>query len=88
MDVKQEKVDFPAVTFCKRYPFHDSYIHFLEHVKSLELEGKASTERVKQWVLNNTVPPEEMFEFFHHATEQRQFPCDTKFQNGIVKLWK
>ena len=80
---QEKKIDFPSVTFCKKYPYLYTTPTLLEHVKAWEKTGNASNEDVKGWVLDKSTSKENMFEFFHHTTEARQFPCDTKLGAGL-----
>ena len=43
--------------------------------------------QIQEWVRNQTLSKEEMFNFVHHATQDRKYPCDTKIGAGMkIKL--
>ena len=42
----------------------------------------ASPASVKAWILNFTTSKKDLFTFFQHRTDDRQFPCDSLFGGG------
>ena len=42
-----------------------------------------SKNQIKEWVRNQTLSKEETFNFVHHATQDRKYPCDTKIGAGL-----
>ena len=77
--IEKKEVEYPSVTFCRNYAFLDN--SKLE--QTLKIVSNQPKLHIEEWVQNQTQSKEEMFDFVHHATADRKFPCDTKIGAGM-----
>ena len=66
-------MEFPAITFCKRYTFTDT--RDISH--QIDEWNNVSAEALKKWAIENTQTRDQIFHFVQHRSESRKFPCDT-----------
>ena len=69
-----EKVEFPAITFCKLYTFTDPSLTIMDQIDTWD---NVSAAALKVWALENTQTRDQIFQFVQHRSESRKFPCDT-----------
>ena len=81
------KVDFPSVSFCKKFMFDNPIPWFLDDMDNWK---DTSPAYMKTWIFNFTTSRRDLFTYIHHRTDERQFPCDTlggeEFSGGPCKF--
>ena len=78
--IEETDVEYPSVTICRDHAFLDSD----KLDKDLELVSSQPKLHIDEWVRNQTQSKEDLFDFVHHATKERRFPCDTMIGAGGI----